>query len=429
VKNSIKVKNQRVATILSFALIPLTGLATDVYLPSLPAMAADLHVSSGTIQSTLLVFLVSAGLSQLFVGSLLDSFGRFRISMAALLLFSLASFTIANTHSIGVLFAMRAVHGITVAVIVVAKRAYFLDTFEGEKLKNYTSLFSIVWATAPIVAPFVGGYLQTAFGWHGSFYFLGFYTLVVMGLDLVFGGESLKTFSPFKPAAILGLYGGMLRTKDYVLALVMMGLSYALLLIYGMVSPFMIEHVYHFSPIITGYSSLLSGVALMTGGIISKSIIHKTMDKKIPAAMGLQIVVAAGMIAVSALWVSNIYSLLVFVMLLNVGAGFIFNNMFSYALGRFHGHGGIVSGLTGGSLFVITSFFSYGSVNIFSIKTQTGLAVAYLVFVLLGVITFILFQRYRYRGTAKLAGHEHGAAATGAAVTAAPAVAEAMYTH
>jgi len=421
----IREKNRGIATVLSFALIPLTGLATDVYLPSLPSMAADLHVSSGTIQSTLLVFLVSTGLSQLFVGSLLDSFGRYRLTIAALLLFSLASFTIANTHNIAVLFAMRAVHGVAVAIIVVAKRAYFLDTFEGEKLKNYTSLFSIVWATAPIVAPFVGGYLQTAFGWHGSFYFLGFYTLAVLALDLIFGGESLKTFSPFKPAAILNTYGSMLRTKDYGMALVIMGLSYSLLMIYGMTSPFIIEHNYHYSPVITGYSSLLSGVALMTGGIISKSIIHRRLDRKVPVAMGLQAVVAIGMIIVSSVWISNIYTLLAFVMLLNVGAGFIFNNLFSYALGRFHGHGGIVSGLTGGSLFVITSFFSYGSVNALSIKGQSSLAVAYLVFVLLGVISFMLFQRYRYRGTAKLAGHEHAAAAT----TAAPAVAEAMYTH
>jgi MFS family permease len=421
----IKEKNRGIATILSFALIPLTGLATDVYLPSLPSMAADLQVSSGTIQSTLLVFLVSTGLSQLFVGSLLDSFGRYRLTIAALLLFSLASFTIANTHNIVVLFAMRAVHGVAVAIIVVAKRAYFLDTFEGEKLKNYTSLFSIVWATAPIVAPFVGGYLQTAFGWHGSFYFLGFYTLVVLALDLVFGGESLKTFSPFKPASILSTYGSMLRTKDYGMALIIMGLSYSLLMIYGMTSPFIIEHVYHYSPVITGYSSLLSGVALMTGGIISKSIIHRRLDRKIPVAMSLQAVAAIGMIIVSSVWISNIYTLLAFVMLLNVGAGFIFNSLFSYALGRFHGHGGIVSGLTGGSLFVITSFFSYGSVNALSIKAQSSLAVAYLVFVLLGIISFMLFQRYRYRGTAKLAGHEHAAPAT----TAAPAVAEAMYTH
>jgi MFS family permease len=215
----------------------------------------------------------------------------------------------------------------------------------------------------------------------------------------------------------------MLRTKDYGMALAIIGLSYSLLMIYGMTSPFIIEHTYHFGPIVTGYSSLLSGVALMTGGIISKSIIHRPLDRKIPVAMGLQALVAIGMILISSFWLSNIYTLLVFVMLLNIGAGFIFNSLFSYALGRFHGHGGIVSGLTGGSLFVITSFFSYGSVNALSIKTQTTLAVAYLVFVLLGVIAFMLFQRYRYRGTAKLAGHEPAAAAT------APAVAEAMYTH
>jgi MFS family permease len=421
----IKEKNRRIATILSFALIPLTGLATDVYLPSLPSMAADLQVSSGAIQNTLLVFLVSGGLTQLFVGSLLDSFGRFRISMAALLLFSVASFVIANTHSLGVLIAMRVVHGITVAVIVVAKRAYFLDSFEGEKLKNYTSLFSIVWATAPIVAPFVGGYLQSAFGWHGSFYFLGFFTLAIMTLDLIFGGESLKTLSLFKPAAILNTYGSMLKTKDYGMALFIMALSYGLLLIYGMTSPFIIEHVYHFSAITTGYSSLLSGVALMAGGIISKSIIHKPLDRKIPAAMGLQAVVAAGMILVSTLWLSNLYTLLAFVMLLNIGAGFIFNNLFSYALGRFHGHGGIVSGLTGGSLFVITSILSYGSVNVLSIRNQSTLAVAYLIFVLLGVIAFMLFQRYRNRGTAKLAANEKAAADA----IAGQAVAEAMYTH
>jgi MFS transporter, DHA1 family, multidrug resistance protein len=418
----IKEKNRGIATVLSFALIPLTGLATDVYLPSLPAMAADLHVSSGAIQNTLLVFLVSAGLSQLFVGSLLDSFGRYRITMVALLLFSLASLIIANTHSIYVLFAMRAVHGITVATIVVAKRAYFLDSFEGERLKNYTSLFSIVWATAPIVAPFIGGYLQTALGWHGSFYFLGAFTLVVGALDLLFGGESLKDFRPFKPAEILGTYGSMLKTRDYGMALAIIGLSYSLLMVYGMTSPFIIEHLYHFSPIVTGYSSLLSGVALMTGGIISKSIIHKPLDKKIPVAMGLQVALAVGMFLVSTFYLSNLYTLLIFVMLLNVGAGFIFNNVFSYALGRFHGHGGIVSGLTGGSLFVITSFFSYGSVNALSIKNQSTLAVAYMVFVLLNIIAFMLFQRYRYRGTAKLAG-------AGEHATAAPAAAEAMYTH
>jgi len=397
----IQEKNRGLVTVLSFALIPLTGFATDVYLPSLPAMAADLHVSSAVIQSTLLVFLVSGGISQLFVGSLLDSFGRYRLSSVALVVFTLASFVIAMTHNIYILYLMRAVHGISVAFIVVAKRAYFLDSFTGDKLHHYTSLFSIIWAVAPIVAPFIGGYLQQAFGWQANFYFLGSFTLLILIMDLIFGGESLKEFQRFEAKPILKVYSSMIRTTDFTIGLVLLALSYSMLMVFGMTSPFIIEHVYHYSPVVTGYGALLSGAALMLGGMISKSILHKPLDRKIPTAIGIQLILAIGMILVSNFYASNIYTLLFFVMLLHMTAGFIFNNIFSYCLGRFSRNAGIVSGLTGGGLFVITSFFSYGIVNTFAIRNQSLLAGAYLTFVLLNGLAFALFQRYRAQAQAR----------------------------
>src|ERR1700748_2070470 len=134
----IQHKHQRIRTILSFALIPLSGFATDIYVPSLPSMASQLHVSNSSVQLTLLLFMASSGISQLFVGSLLDSFGRFRLGITALIVFALANFTIAISHDIYVIYAMRILHGITVATIVVGKRAYFVDTFTGDKLKHYT---------------------------------------------------------------------------------------------------------------------------------------------------------------------------------------------------------------------------------------------------------------------------------------------------
>jgi len=42
----IKEKNQGIATILAFALIPLSGFATDIYIPSLPTMAGEMDVSN-----------------------------------------------------------------------------------------------------------------------------------------------------------------------------------------------------------------------------------------------------------------------------------------------------------------------------------------------------------------------------------------------
>ncbi len=125
----IKDDHQGVSTILAFALIPISGFATDIYIPSLPAMAVQLGVSNAAVQLSIVLFMVSSGISQLFVGSLLDSFGRFRLGITALFVFTLASFTIALTHNIYLIYAMRILHGITVAIIVVGKRAYFMDIY------------------------------------------------------------------------------------------------------------------------------------------------------------------------------------------------------------------------------------------------------------------------------------------------------------
>lgn len=133
-----------ISTILAFVLIPLGGFTTDIYIPSLPAMAQDLQVSVAAVQLTLLIFMSSLGVSQLFIGSILDSYGRYRINLAALIVFTGASLTIATIPNIDLIYAMRAVQGIAVALIIVGKRAFFVDMYRGTRLKHYTSLFSIV---------------------------------------------------------------------------------------------------------------------------------------------------------------------------------------------------------------------------------------------------------------------------------------------
>jgi DHA1 family bicyclomycin/chloramphenicol resistance-like MFS transporter len=115
-----------ISTLLAFILIPLGGLTTDIYIPSLPAMAQELNVDIHSVQLTLLLFMVSSGVSQLFIGSVLDSYGRYRINIGALIVFSAASFIIALVPGIYVIYAMRVIQGITVSLIIVGKRAFFV---------------------------------------------------------------------------------------------------------------------------------------------------------------------------------------------------------------------------------------------------------------------------------------------------------------
>lgn len=396
----LKENHQGISTILALSLIPLSGFATDIYLPSLPAMAKDLQVSSSAIQLSLVLFMFSTGLSQIFIGSILDSFGRFRISIVSLALFSLASFVIAIVPNIYVIYAMRILQGISIALIVVGKRAYFVDLYSGEKLKSYISLFAIIWACAPIMAPFLGGYLQSLFGWRSNFYFLGGLSLLFLTLELIYSGESLKYFQPFKMKSIVQTYSNMLKTADFVLGLLMIGLCFGLIVIYSLSSPFIIERVFGYSSVTTGYSSLLSGFSIMTGGIIAKSLIRQSLVKKVVAALGLQFLFVLLMIF-TVPFGTSIYTLTGFTIGIHICGGFIFNIIYGYCLSRFSKHAGVASGLTGGAMYMISSVFSYGFANLYAVKSQALLGMANLSLILLISLIFMLFNRYRQLNATK----------------------------
>ncbi|WP_421938638.1 MFS transporter [Pedobacter sp.] len=398
----IQEKNQKIATILAFALIPLSGFATDIYIPSLPTMAGEMQVSSVQVQLTLSIFLISYGVAQLFIGSVLDSFGRYKIGLYSLLIFAAASIVIAVTHNIYLIYLMRIIHGLTVGAIVVAKRAYFVDVFEGEQLKHYLSLFSIIWSTGPIVAPFIGGYLQSAFGWESNFYFLGGFALVFAILEYVFSGETLKHFTDFQLKKIANIYLNMIKTPSFTLGIVMLGLAYCMVMVYNMTGPFIIEHHLHLTPIVAGYSSLVLGFAWMVGGFIGKATITKPFFKRLAINTVLQLAFVIVMIF-SLNFISNLYSLIFFAFIIHIGAGFTFNNYFTFCLSKFPKNAGIAGGLTGGITYVIVSFLSYGIVNVVPAKDERNLSYSYLIMILLSLIVMYIILKIKNKEGATIA--------------------------
>lgn len=385
-------QHQGISTLLAFALLPLSGFATDIYIPSLPAMAGTMQVSSLQVQLTLSLFLISYGISQLFIGSVLDSFGRYRLSLICLIIFAAANIIIANTHNIYLIYLMRVIHGFTVGTIIVAKRAYFVDLFSGNQLKHYLSLFSIIWSTGPIVAPFLGGYLQTAFGWESNFYFLAILAIILAILEYIYSGETLAHFSEFSLKKIIAIYVNMIGTLSFSLGIVMLGLAYTMVMIYNMTGPFIIEHHLHLSPLVAGYSSLVLGFAWMVGGFIGKATINRPFFKKMAANLLLQIAFVLAM-TISIQFISGLYTMIVFAFLIHVTAGYIFNNYFTFCLGQFPKNAGIASGLTGGITYVIVSFLSYSVIYLLPAKDEHHLSASYLVLTILSAL--VMFTIYR----------------------------------
>lgn len=372
----IKEGNIGIATFFAFAMIPMSGFATDIYIPSLPGMTGALGISDSQAQLTLSLFLISYGVSQLFIGGLLDSYGRYRISLVALLIFCISCVTIANTHNIYVIYAMRVLHGITMAAMVVSKRAFFVDLYSGEKLKHYLSFFTIIWSTGPIIAPFIGGYLEVNFGWESNFYFLGGYGALLFLAELIFSGETIKQTTAFHPEKILAIYTAMIRTGSFTLGIAMLGLAYSMVMVYNMSGPFIIEHHFHLSPVITGYCSLFLGFAWMAGGFLGKGLINKPFVTKMSINVALQFVAATALLLFFWLF-GQLWTVLLFAFLVHVGAGFTYNNYFTFCLQRFPNNAGIAGGLTGGLSYVTVSILSYALIYMLPASNGTNLSLSY----------------------------------------------------
>jgi predicted MFS family arabinose efflux permease len=207
----------------------------------------------------------------------------------------------------------------------------------------------------------------------------------------------MKAPQALRLGEVVKTYGSMLKTKDFTSGLMVLGLVYAMILVYGMASPFLIENKLHFSASVTGYCALFSGVSVFIGGSLSRVLIGKPFFRKLIIANGIQLVSVIGLLVLTSFH-QSLVTLLAFVFLLHSTGGFIFNNLLSYCLIRFPQYAGKSSGLVGGGFSVVTSVFSSLLVNGIFINNQLWLDVAYGV---LAISVLLLLISTRWKGEKK----------------------------
>jgi len=387
-------KRRNLAVILTFITVPFSGFMTDIYLPSFPSMANNLNVSEQSIQLTLTAFFLSYGFSQLFVGSVLDSIGRQRPVMISLVMLVLSSVAIAITKDVFLITTLRVVQGVATAFIVVAKRAFFVDIFEAEKRKHYLSYFTIVWSMGPIVAPFLGGYMEKFFSWQANFWFLTVYAAVLLVGELTVGGETVPEKRRFNIPHMADLYGVMLKNKGFLLGTVVLGLSYSVTMVFNIAGPFVVEHHFGFNSVIIGYCTLILGLAWMFGGVVSKRLADATFMPKTWAATILQIIIIGMLIGIG-FTLDQLWVLIVFAFFIHIASGFLFTNFFTHNLLFFPKNAGIAGGLMGGTLYIITSFSSYVISVSGEINDTLDMALRYLMIAFPLMIVVLLISRLR----------------------------------
>ena len=147
----------------------IAPLATDMYVPGFPQVAADLGATATQVQLTLTTFFVGMALGQLVGGPISDQRGRRRPLLISLAVLVLASLACAATSSVTVMMALRFVQGLSGGWAMVVARALVIDIARGTALVRAINLIAGISGIAPVVGPLLGGVILQVSTWRLSF--------------------------------------------------------------------------------------------------------------------------------------------------------------------------------------------------------------------------------------------------------------------
>jgi DHA1 family bicyclomycin/chloramphenicol resistance-like MFS transporter len=144
-------------------------LATDMYLPALPLLQRELHASALTINLTLVTFFMTYCGFLLVYGPLSDRYGRRPPLLFGVGLFIVACLICALSRSAGMMIVGRVLQGAGAAAASAIVFAVSKDRFSGVRRQQVFIHIGIIVATAPMIAPILGGWIIKLLSWHWIF--------------------------------------------------------------------------------------------------------------------------------------------------------------------------------------------------------------------------------------------------------------------
>ncbi len=316
-------------------LMVTSQVAITIFLPSLPSMAGDLGTSQALVQMTVSAYLGAFALAQLVVGPLSDAIGRRRPLIAGLILFTLASAGCALAPTIGWLIAARVVQAIGGCACIVVARAIVRDTTDGPAATRAMAYLGMSLALAPMLAPLLGGQLETGFGWEASFWFtagLGAATLLATFVTLE---ETLPVGSRrfTQVEALARTYLRLLRMgrfMGYSLSTASMGAAFQSFLAGA---PFALIVIMGVSPEDLWLFIMSVPAGYVVGNYISSRVSQRiSRDRMIPAGAIVASLCTAALVGLSLSGMDSPYALIAPLFFYSVGSGFLVPNSLAGAL-------------------------------------------------------------------------------------------------
>jgi DHA1 family bicyclomycin/chloramphenicol resistance-like MFS transporter len=252
------------------AVSALSPFAINVILPSLPAMEVAFVAGYSRVQLTVSLYLAAVALSQVVIGPISDRLGRRPVLLVGFGIFALASAASPFSPAVEALIGWRIVQGASACVGIVMGRAIVRDLFERRQAASMIGYITMGYATAPMVAPLIGGLFQEAFGWQAIFWFMAALGGGCFAVAWRFIPETNRSPSErLNIGALRGDFVGLVRDTDFLLFTASGSLSSGLFFAFLGGMPYVAERVLGLEPATYGLWFGLIPIGYASGNFLS----------------------------------------------------------------------------------------------------------------------------------------------------------------
>lgn len=190
-------------------------LSLHLFIPAMSAVKLGFGVSTGAAQLTMSLAMLAMAFFTVAYGGLSDRFGRKRVLLCGLVLFTGGAATCMFAANLPMLLAGRLLQGAGAGCGVVLARAIARDVYGQERVAQVIAYLTAAYVLGPMFAPIIGGQLATLFGWRALFVLASAVGLLVIGAVIVAVPET-RAPNAAAPRGVLAGYRSLLRRRRFV---------------------------------------------------------------------------------------------------------------------------------------------------------------------------------------------------------------------
>lgn len=254
----------------ALTLVLLAGMSAcvmNMFLPSLPAMAAYFETDYAVMQLSVAVYLAFSAILQIFIGPLSDRFGRRPLVLWGLGVFLAATIGCIYAPTIEIFLAFRMMQA-AIATSMVLSRAAVRDMYAQDQAASVIGYVTMGMAIVPMLSPALGGVLDEWFGWQAVFWALFLIGGIIWLLAWYDMGETaLPTDKSL--TAQFAEYPELLRSPRFWGYALASGFSSGAFFAYLGGAPFVGQEVFGMSPATLGFFFGAPAVGYFLGNFIT----------------------------------------------------------------------------------------------------------------------------------------------------------------